>query len=104
MYMCYNFTSPEKALDHLLSEGEKSYRGSAHVWIVHKILGPSMKASGAKPITRKQLENRNYIVNWCNDSVSIEFTDAIFIDFITGRSYPDKVRCQVVRFPTNEAL
>lgn len=98
----YNqFSTPEKALDHLLNEGEKSYRGSARVWVVYRQLESSIKVSGSHSITRATLENRIYKVDWCNDIVSVEFLDCIFIDHIKGRSYPDPVRCQVVRFPFN---
>lgn len=104
MFMFNQFDTPEKALDHLLDKGEKSYRGSAHVWLVYRQLGSRIKATGAHPITRRDLENRIYKVAFCNDSVSIEFLDCIFINHITGRSFPDPVRCQVVRYPSNEVV
>lgn len=98
----YNqFKTPVMALNHLLEVGEKSYRGSAHIWLRYRQLGSSMKVIGAHPITRRTLENRVYTVSWCNDSVAIEFLDCIWIDLITGRSYPDQTRCQVVGFPSN---
>lgn len=100
--MLYNFPSPEIALDHLLDEGAKSYRGTAHIWIEHKNISGGNDVIGAKPITRKMLEDRIYSVNWHDDTVSIRFLDAAWMDTITGRSYPDQTRCQVVRFPSNE--
>lgn len=100
----YQFATPEKALDHLLTEGEKSYRGTAHIWIEHKNISGGNDVIGAKSITRKMLEGRIYSVNWCNEIVSIRFLDAAWMDTITGRSYPDQTRCQVVRFPSNEVV
>ena len=102
--LCYQFDTPEKALDYLLTKGENSYRGTAHIWLTYRQLGSPTKATGAHPITRRTLEGRNYIVSFCNDSVQVEFTDCIFIDHVTGRSFPDPVRCQVVRFPSNEVV
>ena len=102
--MCYNFPTPESALDYLLDEGAKSYRGTAHIWIEHKNVSGGNDVIGAKSISRQTLEGRIYSVNWCNDTVAIRFLDAIWLETITGRSYPDQTRCQVVRFPSNEVM
>jgi hypothetical protein len=99
----YNyFPTPESALENILAEGEKSYLGSKSVWFVHRNAAGG-KVSGARRITRNTLKDRVYLVSWCNDSVAIEFLDAVWLDIITGRSYPEATRCQVVHFPTNEA-
>lgn len=99
--MYTQFKTPAEALDHLLDVGEKSYRGSAHVWHTYKQARSPNRAAGAHSVTRKDLEGRIYNVSWCNDSVSIDFMDCIFMDTITGRSFPENPRCVVVRFPSN---
>lgn len=101
--MFNQFATPEKALDYLLDQGEKSLWGSARIWIEHRSITGG-KVCGSRPITRAMIKDRLYIVTWCNDSVAIEFLDSIWMDGITGRSYPEQTRCQVVKLPTNERL
>lgn len=96
------FGTPEKALEHLLDEGEKSYRKSAHVWHRYKDIRGGNNVAGAKHVTREMLKDRIYTVSWCNDSVSLFFHDCIWMDKITGRDIlVSQTRCQVVMYPTN---
>lgn len=104
MYMFNEFDTPEAALNHMLDKGENTYRGTTTVWLTYTQLGGGNKVTGAHGITRKTLEGRLYVVNWCNEIVEVEFTDCVFIDHIKGRSYPEKVRCEVVMFPSNEVF
>ena len=103
MYMCYNFKTPEDALEHLFQEAEKSplKNGYAHIWHHHKSIHGN-GVGGARKTKRTDLIGRIYTVHWCDETVSIKFLDEIFMDEIKGRSYPDKTRCCLVRYPTNE--
>ena len=99
------YKTPENALYGMLAEAEKHpYRKTIHIW--HKYNTPAGRnnVAGSESLSRKDLQGRLFNVSWCNDSISIEFTDCIFIDTITGRSYPDKTRCVVVMFPTTEPV
>jgi hypothetical protein len=84
MKLCFEFKTPEEALEYLFNEAEQSC------------------LKNANRIKREDLIGRNYNVNWCNDTVSIEFLDEIFMNKITGRSFPEKTTCCIVRFPTNQ--
>lgn len=102
MSLCFDFKTPEEALEHLFQEAENSRlkNGYAHIWHHHKSIGGNSVA-GATKTRREDLVGRIYEVKWCNDIVSIDFLDEIFMDKITGRSYPEKTRCCLVRYPTN---
>lgn len=95
------YKTPENALEHILYESEKSYRGSAHIFQVYDNIEGGNKVGSYKSLTRKMLKDRNYTVHWCNDSIEVYFKDCIWLKEIKGRSYPDKVSCEVVMFPTN---
>jgi hypothetical protein len=103
MKLCFEFKTPEEALEYLFNEAEQSClkNGYAHVWHRYKSINGNSVA-GANRIKREDLIGRNYNVNWCNDTVSIEFLDEIFMNKITGRSFPEKTTCCIVRFPTNQ--
>lgn len=95
------YKTPEKALEHLLDEGEKSYKGSAHISQVYDNVKGGNKVGSYKPLTREMLKGRNYTVHWCDDSVEVYFRDCVWFREITGRSFPDKVSCEIVKFPSN---
>lgn len=95
------YKTPENALEHLLDEGEKSYRGSAHIFQTYDNIEGGNKVGSYKSLTRNMLKGRSYTVNWCDDSVEVHFKDCVWFSRITGRSFPDKVSCDVVMFPTN---
>lgn len=103
MIMCFNFNTPEEALNYLFKEAENSplKNGYAHIWHHHRSINGN-PVGGAKRTKRSDLVGRIYEVKWCNDTVSIDFFDEIFMDKITGRSYPEQTRCCLVRYPTNE--
>lgn len=105
MKFCYEFKTPEEALEHLFKEAEKSLlkQGRAHIWHKYKAIKGN-GVTGATITKREDLIGRHYNIEWCNDIISIEFLDAIFMHSITGRSYPDKTHCCVVRFPTTESV
>lgn len=99
------YKTPENALYGMLDEAEKhSYRKIIHVWTECKVIHGNSLCGSYKSVSSDDLQGRLFNVSWCDDSISIEFTDCVFIDTITGRSYPDKTRCVVCMFPTTEPV
>lgn len=101
MHLCYEFETPEEALEHLFVKAEKSplARGRAHIWKKYDTMGYGCGVTGAEYVSREDLVGRNYQVKWCNDIVSIKYEDAIFMRVVSGRTNYD-TRNVIVRFPT----
>lgn len=101
MYLCYEFDTPEEALEYLFVKAEKSplARGRAHVWQNHDTMGYGCGVTGAGYVSREELKERNYQVKWCNEIVSINYEDAIFMRVVSGRTNYD-TRNVIVKFPT----
>lgn len=68
---------PQKALDHVLDEGERSLSKCAHLYRGCDVVGGG-KAGSYRGVTRKTLEGRTYRIEFINDNVALFFTDVVY--------------------------